>query len=133
MRDYEELVRELRGPVHSLDCEFCNRKCCYPDGVSDDKCVIIQAADAIEELCKQVASCSKWISVDERPIAEPGNYITMTNASGKNNGVIAQKFVKTTIRGKPVERWEWCGRVSPWTVTHYMHLPEPPKEADNEH
>lgn len=53
MRDYEELVRELRGPVHSLDCEFCNRKCCYPDGVSDDKCVIIQAADAIEELCRE--------------------------------------------------------------------------------
>jgi hypothetical protein len=48
--EYDELVKSLRDPVHSLDCEFCDRKCCYPEGRSDNKCVIIQAADAIEEL-----------------------------------------------------------------------------------
>lgn len=69
---------------------------------------------------------SEWISVEDR-LPEDGDYITFTNASGKTNGVIAQKLVTKQIRGKTVRRWEWNGRISPWAVTHWMPLPEPPK------
>ena len=68
----------------------------------------------------------EWISV-ENGLPEDGNYITFTNANGKDNGVIAQKLVTTTIRRKTVRRWEWNYRVSPWIVTHYMPLPAPPE------
>ena len=47
---YDELVKSLRDHTHALDCEFCDRACCYPDGKGKGKCVIIQAADAIEFL-----------------------------------------------------------------------------------
>jgi hypothetical protein len=69
---------------------------------------------------------AEWISV-ENGFPEDGNYITFTNANGKDNGVIAQKLVTVTIRGQKIRRWEWNGRVSPWIVTHYMRLPEPPR------
>lgn len=69
---------------------------------------------------------AEWISI-ENGLPEDGNYITFTNANGKNNGVIAQKLVTTTIRGQKVRRWEWNCRISPWIVTHYMRLPEPPR------
>lgn len=71
---------------------------------------------------------AEWISV-ENGLPEDGNYITFTNANGKDNGVIAQKLVTTTIRGQKVRRWEWNARVSPWIVTHYMRLPEPPRTS----
>ena len=83
---YEELVKALRDPIHSLDCEFCNRKCCYPDGKCDSKCIIIQAADAIEELRDAqerwieqerkvlLKSVPKWISVTEDT---PGDFVSV--------------------------------------------------------
>jgi hypothetical protein len=125
MHDYEELVRELRGPVHSLDCEFCNRKCCYPDGASDDKCVIIQAADAIEELVSN-ADKFKWISVEDR-LPKYGDWVM---GIGPKKGYYICEY-----RG--VTHFPYEGDV-PWfaakgrcvTVTHWMPLPEPPKEAD---
>lgn len=72
---------------------------------------------------------NEWISVEDG-LPEDGCYITHTNANGKNKGVIAQKLVTTTIRGNVVRRWEWNGRISPWIVTHWMPLPEPPKMKD---
>lgn len=54
MKMYEELVKSLRDHTHALDCEFCDRACCYPDGKGKGKCVIIQAADAIDDLNKIV-------------------------------------------------------------------------------
>lgn len=67
----------------------------------------------------------KWISVSERFPEKEGYYITFTLCS--NNSVIPLKFVFTTVRGQKVKRWEWNGRISPWVVTHWMPLPEPPK------
>ena len=69
----------------------------------------------------------EWISVEERLPEEDGCYITYTNATGKDNGVIAQNLVTRNIRGKKIRRWEWQTRISPWIVTHWMPLPEAPK------
>ena len=85
----------------------------------------------IGSLAKQLYNADyrkqEWISVDERLPNEDGWYITYTNANGKNEGVIAQRLVTATVRGKKTRRWEWQTRVSPWIVTHWMPLPEPPK------
>lgn len=72
----------------------------------------------------------EWISVSERLPEKEGYYITFTLCS--NNGVIPLKFVFTTVRGQKVKRWEWNGRISPWVVTHWMPLPEPPKMKGGE-
>ena len=104
---YDELIKRLREA---------------PDDWPDAE-LHYQAADAIEEL-----SSSKWISVNERLPVKEGEYITFTNASGKSKGVLAQNFEITTVRGKEVKRWIWFNRISPWKVTHWMPMPEPPKE-----
>lgn len=68
----------------------------------------------------------EWISTDERLPEEDGCYITMTNATGKSNGVMAMDYRTATARGEKLRRWVWHDRLSPWRVTHWMPLPEPP-------
>ena len=74
---------------------------------------------------------NNWISVRDRLPDEDGTYITFTNATGKSKGVIAQRFVTEVVRGVKVKRWKYNDRISPWIVTHWQPLPEPPKE-DNQ-
>ena len=71
-----------------------------------------------------------WISCAVRLPEEAGEYIVMTNALGKSKGVMAMEYRFTQVRGKPVKRWEWNNRISPWIVTHWMPLPQPPKEGE---
>ena len=52
----EELIKRLRDSEHKIDCSLCDRDCCYPDGKVHGKCIIIEAADAIEELSAKVES-----------------------------------------------------------------------------
>lgn len=49
---YDELVKRLRDNEHEIDCSLCDRDCCYPDGKVHGKCIIIEAADAIEEMSR---------------------------------------------------------------------------------
>ena len=70
----------------------------------------------------------EWIKVEDALPEDDGYYITMTNATGKCRGVLPLKWVTTTVRGKVVRRWVYWGRISPWKVTHWMKMPEPPKE-----
>ena len=73
---FDELVKRLRDSEHEIDCSLCDRDCCYPDGKVHGKCIIIEAADAIEELICDVATehnerldseeRQRWIPVTER-------------------------------------------------------------------
>lgn len=74
----------------------------------------------------------EWISVEDRLPEEDGTYITYTNAKGKDKGVIVQSLRTRNIRGNTIRRWEWQTRISPWIVTHWMPLPEPPKMKGGE-
>ncbi len=43
--------------------------------------------------------------------------------------VIPMVYERAVVRGKVVERWKYCwGRIADVEVTHWMPLPEPPKE-----
>ena len=77
---------------------------------------------------------NEWISVeDESPSdAEEGlEFFCMTNATGKGGGVLPLEWEVATIRGKTVRRWRWLNRISPWTVTHWMKRPAPPKKENS--
>jgi hypothetical protein len=75
---YDELIKALRDPAHSLDCEFCDSRYCHPDRKGYGKCIIVKAADAIAELSRENESLAKsvneaseilrkrWIPVTER-------------------------------------------------------------------
>ena len=79
---------------------------------------------------------NEWISVeDEIPSDDDDGleFFCMTNATGKGGGVLPLEWEVATIRGKTVRRWRWLNRISPWTVTHWMKRPAPPKkERDHE-
>lgn len=75
----------------------------------------------------------EWISVKDRlpepPEKEWGTYMNVLAAWGSNPENIAEmKFVVETVRGKVYKRFKWNGKLSPWIVTHWMPLPEPPKK-----
>lgn len=75
----------------------------------------------------------EWISVKDRlPNDEESGleFICMTSATGRCNGVMALDWEVTTVRGKTVKRWIWMGRICPWDVTHWMPLPHPPEGSD---
>lgn len=79
---------------------------------------------------------NEWISVeDEIPSDDDDGleFFCMTNATGKGGGVLPLEWEVAAIRGKTVRRWRWLNRISPWTVTHWMKRPAPPKkERDHE-
>jgi len=65
----------------------------------------------------------KW-NCEELP---KGKYLVCTA-----NKIVAEMtytwnpYAKTRKGQQP--RWEWMGKISPWEITHYMPLPEPPTE-----
>ena len=134
---YDELIKALRDPAHSLDCEFCDSRYCHPDRKGYGKCIIIKAADAIENMSEAYSKLSRhmddlaalmprWIPVTERkPKTDDIVIVAIHDDSGDtpydvtNVGFYLDVF--------PLGIWavedERCNY-----VTHWMPLPEPPKE-----
>ena len=117
MNEYTELVKTLRCEGQHED--ICReRECpwldsngwCNTDGISN------AAADAIEKLHTQIP---KWISMEERSPDENRNYL------------VYGKFKIVDVGAQGLERWAGNRWLVPteFTVTHWMPLPEPPKEG----
>lgn len=122
MRDYTEMVETLRLEADGFLMDD------VPDMLMVD--TLNDAADAIEELCKQLASCSKpvascsrWISVEDR-LPEPRFAREWYLVALKSGCVKTLAYeAKPTVKGALFhEGWHEAG--SP--VTHWMPLPEPP-------
>lgn len=105
----------------------------YPAAVA----LMRMAADAIEELlAKDTNVPSKWISVDERLPEIDMNVLVY--AVGKIDGFIGDTVIAISRRSvfrlfpwnEGVEIWEnpWQYFTTDYEVTHWMPLPEPPKE-----
>ena len=82
----------------------------------------------------------QWISVEDRLPEEDGSYLVTTNSFGDRQSVKLRWFAKD---GENVDAYDlagqkdvWylydieCGYVSIKTVTHWMPIPEPPKEVE---
>lgn len=128
---YDELVKKIRhcatDPMHCLSCGEDKDGRCF-------KRLMTQAADAIEELICEVADehnarldaeeRQRWIPVNERLI-HSGWYLVACNEWGGS-------AVRKAIYDEAARKWlEFpCGGPKNITkfVTHYMALPEPPKE-----
>ena len=112
---YEELVKRLR------DRARCENE--YYDHGGD---VIKKAADAIEELATKLAtlqdSC-KWIPVTERIPEEAGKYLVCGRWRGRQTKIWVCEFVISgCLKG-------WVNNVAYPSVSHWMPIPEPPKEG----
>ena len=127
---YDELVKRLRA-----SCESCKLwdgyKCCLKGECSAQ--TRLQAADAIEELSRDLDSMNeanialygalpKWIPVTER-LPKEGEFVLVYGNLYPNKhdgGVIA------VSKRMDWNYWQGFGRER--NITHWMPLPQPPKE-----
>lgn len=130
MLTYNKLATLLRtcGDLHG-ECDLCP----YQDNPCDrmPETPLIVAADAIEELCILLTASNevvakgrgKWISVEEKlPDAMPGNYSLDVLVTDGDSIAICQYF-----NGDGCDSmWGYSGIGE---ITHWMPLPEKPKEA----
>ena len=131
---YEELVKRLRNcATQAAPCKTC-------DMVEDGSCtdtLMKQAADAIEELQRQIdawveperkaliKSLPRWIPVTERLPEVDLRVLTFARFKGDGSWFMdISSFSGVTNHGIPT----FWGYGEGMVVTHWMPLPEPPKE-----
>ena len=96
--------------------------------------------DIADHLISHGVTVQEWISVKDRLPEKNGAYLVTTNSFGDRQSVKLRWFAKD---GEMVEAHDlagqkdvWylydieCGYVSIKTVTHWMPIPEPPKEVE---
>ena len=116
---YDELVKALRETDFSDGCP------CEAEPMCNNKdCVILQAADAIEELMRrceqfQYMPLPAWVPVTKR-LPEPD-----TNVLVKSGSFVS---VWSLREGDVYWEDEYSYFHDMCEVTHWMPLPEPPKE-----
>ena len=123
MTDYSELIKELQKRAERW-------KNLRLDNSPDER-LYTHAADAIEELDKQcdsivadnvklVEQLPRWISVSER-LPEPGYCLAYMKS-----GLFSDRFYINIVEYDGHYFYE--DRLATERVTHYMPLPQPPKE-----
>jgi len=115
MRDYAELVNNLRKMQSTEYCAIAS--------ATDFPAIQIalDAADAIEEL---LAAAPRWISVEERLPEKHVEVLICTEDYGKNE--LGFATVAVWDGSEWIETWD--RQKSVHYVSHWMPLPEPPKE-----
>lgn len=68
----------------------------------------------------------EWIKWNGEQLPK-GNYLVSTESKSVMEMTYTWNIHAQTRRGG-APRWEWKGRISPWKITHYMKMPEPPTE-----
>lgn len=110
------------------------RRCDVLDNINKriyyfDKSSLDEARNAVHN-APAVDAMPRWISVEERLPEDDANVLVY--AIGNNeNSCIAMTSYTHNLHGFHIEGWR-----SPWQyffcehkITHWMYLPEPPKEA----
>lgn len=123
MRDYEAVLKQARTCANRKycdlggNCEYYDLDVCCQGGEKD---ILKDAADAIEEL---LAAVPKWVSVEDEPPKEKGDYWCNVRSYNFDDTYYQHEvwfdgefFV---IDGAHTDR-----------VTHWMPLPELPEEVE---
>ena len=122
----DELLKALRETDFSYGCPCGAEPLC-----KDKDCVIIQAADAIEELMRrceqfQYMPLPAWIPVTERlPLYGQDVLAVRTYGDGEKCQEVLMAHI-AVWNEETGEKW-WNAT----NITHWMPLPEPPKEVDD--
>ena len=112
---YDKLIEKIRCCVEQIRCADCR----YSMDCEGDRMLMSQAADAIEELSKQ-----KWIPVTER-LPEPDK----TDSNGFAVQYLVMNGWRKAVARRTDKYWVLFGTsIVLKYVTHWMPLPEPPKE-----
>jgi len=86
----------------------------------------LNTRDSVLRVITDTFAWPRWIPVSERL---PDSRATCLVAC-ERGFVTAMEYTSNehakTEKGRRW-RWEWNGRISPWTVTHWMPLPAPPE------
>ena len=126
---YEELVKKIRhcatDTMHCLSCVEDKDGRCF-------KRLMTQATDAIEELSKP-----RWINAEER-LPELRQNVLVSDGKGSGEGWLDRydwhdPNREDVVYTSPQPRDFWCipgCKVDEDHVTHWMPLPEPPKEEN---
>lgn len=94
--------------------------------------------DEVNEACRmgmEALERQRWIPVsDKLPVLPNGDWQQRTFIVCAKGHVFPLSYEREYVRGKAVERWKWMwNRIYDKTeaITHWMPLPEPPKEGGN--
>lgn len=79
----------------------------------------------LQEQIAELRSAQEWVSVEDRLPEESGMYIVTANDGHAQRVSFVQWQKKNRI-------WNLTGARSYWRVTHWMPLPKPPKETNDE-
>ena len=143
---YEALVARIR--YHIQKANFMGLK------EAESTLLLAEAADSIEELSRkyieernaaveltgELASKPRWIPVTER-LPDEGRYLALTTPS-VNGGEPYARILRFSENLESVDRYDFeginrsgwyyyddeFGQIEVVTVTHWMPLPQPPKE-----
>lgn len=121
----EELVTALRICA-GADCGGCPCVCIMESGGNCDDYVKRQAADMLEKLAAEKdAQKPEWISVKDR-LPEAGKILV---TDGETVTISNGAWLYRSLEGKTRVPANYGAGL---TVTHWMPLPEPPKEEERD-
>lgn len=122
---YDKLIEKIRCCVEQIRCGDCR----YVKDCDGDRMMMSEAADAIEELirkCEQLQYMPPpaWIPVTER-LPEPDK----TDSNGFAVQYLVMNGWRKAVARRTDKYWVLFGTsIVLEYVTHWMPLPEPPKE-----
>ena len=120
---YEDLLRELKCcPDAEYGCSRCNHK----DSLHCRETLMQESADAIEKLTDELSRRPQWISVKER-LPEIWVKVLSFQPTFDGRGIIRSAVYIGSYKWRETE----YHNMMELPVTHWMPLPDPPKEVND--
>ena len=128
MKTPEEIKKGLEACIED-ECHGQHQSCPYKD---DELCMMHICGDALAYINQLEARGPKWISVKDR-LPEPSTYVLALTAPGAlsvGQNVIVADYIhpKSEDHGVFIIAYTNYDDKDIVPVTHWMQLPEPPKE-----
>ena len=128
MKTPEEIKKGLEACIED-ECHGQHQSCPYKD---DELCMMHICGDALAYINQLEARGTKWISVKDR-LPEPSTYVLALTAPGAlsvGQNVIVADYIhpKKEEHGVFIMAYTPCADQYILPVTHWMPLPETPKE-----